>query len=59
MEEEVAWDDDFDEKIEELFKGDFQRDIFRSAIVSTPLLKGLDVEVLDGCEAVLLTAPWC
>eukprot|EP00746_Dinoflagellata_sp_MGD_P070571 gnl/MRDRNA2_/MRDRNA2_288778_c0_seq1.p1 gnl/MRDRNA2_/MRDRNA2_288778_c0~~gnl/MRDRNA2_/MRDRNA2_288778_c0_seq1.p1 ORF type:complete len:145 (-),score=30.95 gnl/MRDRNA2_/MRDRNA2_288778_c0_seq1:143-577(-) len=57
VENETDWDDEFDESIPELFKTDFQREVFRSLIMATPSFKGLQVEVREDLT-VVFTAPW-
>lgn len=59
VEQETEWENDFDAKIAELFVGGVQRSVLRNAITSSPVFKGLEVEVLEGLAAVLLTPPWC
>jgi len=58
VEKEVQWEDPFDTLVAELFKGSFQRAIFRDVISASCAFKGLGVEMVDGADAVLLCAPW-
>jgi len=58
VEKEAQWEDPFDTLVAELFKGSFQRAIFRDVIVASRAFKGLGVEMVDGADAVLLCAPW-
>jgi hypothetical protein len=58
VEKEVQWEDPFDTLVAELFKGSFQRAIFRDVIAASLAFKGIGVEIVDGADAVLLCAPW-
>lgn len=54
VEKEVQWEDPFDTLVAELFKGSFQRAVFRDVIVSSCAFKGLGVEMVEGADVVLL-----
>jgi hypothetical protein len=58
VENEVLWDDNFDSLVAELFRGSFQRSVFRDVLTSFPAFKGLGVQVPEDEETVIFLAPW-